>query len=75
MNCFEIQVRGASFKIWAPTVQDALETFMIDMDILEVPADMATYHSHTEGPMFPAECGGFQNYFLDFPLFRDNMSL
>ena len=59
MNCFEIQVRGASFKIWAPTVQDALETFMIDMDILEVPADMATYHSHTEGPMFPAECGGF----------------
>ena len=59
MNCFEIQVRGASFKIWAPTVQDALETFMIDMDILEVPAEMATYHSHTDSPMFPPECGGF----------------
>ncbi len=43
MNCFEIQVRGVTFKVWAPTVQDALETFMIDMDILEV----------------PAECGGF----------------
>jgi len=59
MNCFEIQVRGVSFKIWAPTVQDALETFMIDMDILEVPAEIATYHSHDERPMFPAECGGF----------------
>ena len=32
MNCYEIQVRGAIFKIWAPTVQDAVETFMIDMD-------------------------------------------
>ena len=59
MNCFEIQVRGASFKIWAPTVADALETLMIDMDIREVPAEMSTYHSHNEGPMFPAECGGF----------------
>ncbi len=59
MNCFEIQVRGASFKIWAPTVHDALETFMIDMDILEVPAELATYHSHEDKPMFPAECGGF----------------
>ena len=55
MNCFEIQVRGASFKIWAPTVQDALETFMIDMDILEVPNELATYHSHEDKPMFPAE--------------------
>ena len=59
MNCFEIQVRGASFKIWAPTVQDALETFMIDMDILEVPAEMATYHTHENEALFPAECGGF----------------
>ena len=60
MNCFEIQVRGASFKIWAPTVQAAVETFMIDMDVLEVPSELATYHSHEVGPMFPAECGGFQ---------------
>ncbi len=58
MNCFEIQVRGASFKIWAPTVQDAVETFMIDMDVLEVPSELATYHSD-QVPMFPAECGGF----------------
>ena len=59
MNCFEIQVRGASFKIWAPTVQDAVETFMIDMDVLEIPSELATYHSD-QVPMFPAECGGFQ---------------
>ena len=75
MNCFEIQVRGASFKIWAPTVQDALETFMIDMDILEVPSELATYHSDEDKPMFPAECGGFQNYFLDLPLICDIMYL
>lgn len=59
MNCFEIQVRGATFKVWAPTVQDAFETFLIDMDILEVPAELATYHTHGDKPMFPAECGGF----------------
>ena len=58
MNCFEIQFRGASFKIWAPTAQDALETFLIDIDILEVPAELATYQSD-QVPMFPAECGGF----------------
>ena len=55
MNCFEIQVRGASFKIWAPTVQAAVETFMIDMDVLEVPSELATYHSD-QVPIFPAEC-------------------
>ena len=32
MNCFQIEVRGVTFTIWAPTIQDALETFMIDMD-------------------------------------------
>ena len=26
MNCFEIEVRGVAFRIWAPTLQDALET-------------------------------------------------
>ena len=40
MNCFEIQVRGVSFKVWAPTLQDALETFMIDMDFFEVPKEL-----------------------------------
>jgi|TARA_R110002012_G_scaffold76600_1_gene193265 hypothetical protein len=59
MNCFEIQVRGASFKIWAPTVQDAVETFMIDMDVLEVPSELAAYNSEQAEPLFPAECGGF----------------
>ena len=59
MNCFEIQVRGVTFKVWAPTVQDALETLMIYMDILEVPSELATYHSHEHRPMFPPECGGF----------------
>jgi len=59
MNCFEIQVRGASFKIWAPTVQDAVETFMIDMDVLEVPSELAAYQAEQNGPLFPAECGGF----------------
>ena len=60
MNCFEIQVRGASFKIWAPTIQDALETFMIDMEFYEVPKELANYGSD-ENPddFFPAECGGF----------------
>ena len=39
MNCFEIQVRGVSFRVWAPTLEDALETFMIDMDFFEVPTE------------------------------------
>ena len=40
MNCFQIEVRGATFTIWAPTIQDALETFMIDMEFYEVPKDV-----------------------------------
>ena len=59
MNCFEIQVRGASFRVWAPTLQDAFETFLIDMDILEVPSELATYYTEKQEPLFPAECGGF----------------
>ena len=35
MNCFQIEVRGITFTIWAPTIQDALETFMIDMEFYE----------------------------------------
>ena len=40
MNCFQIEVRGVTFTIWAPTIQDALETFMIDMDFFEVPKEL-----------------------------------
>ena len=43
MNCFEIEVRGASFIIWAPTLREAVETFMIDMDIYEVPNQVVTF--------------------------------
>ena len=39
MNCFQIEVRGVTFTVWAPTLREALETFMIDMDFYEVPKD------------------------------------
>lgn len=42
MNCFQIEVRGVTFTIWAPTLQDAVETFMIDMDFFEVPKELVT---------------------------------
>ena len=55
MNCFEIQVRGVSFKVWAPTLQDALETFMIDMDFFEVPTESVSNDFY-----MPEDCpGGF----------------
>ncbi len=61
MNCFQIEVRGATFTIWAPTIQDALETFMIDMEFYEVPKDAASFSAPSvdEEDFFPAECGGF----------------
>tara|TARA_R100000734_G_C3310762_1_gene101559 strand:+ start:507 stop:692 length:186 start_codon:yes stop_codon:yes gene_type:complete len=61
MNCFQIEVRGVTFTIWAPTVQDALETFMIDMDVYEVPKDAVSFKTpeFEEEDIFPAECGGF----------------
>ena len=37
MNCFQIEVRGVTFTIWAPTLREAVETFMIDMDFFELP--------------------------------------
>ena len=40
MNCFQIEVRGVTFTIWAPTLQEAVETFMIDMDFFEVPKEL-----------------------------------
>ncbi len=42
MNCFQIEVRGVTFTIWAPTIESALETFMIDMDYYEVPKGLVT---------------------------------
>ena len=61
MNCFQIEVRGVTFTIWAPTIQDALETFMIDMEFYEVPKDAVSFNSSdTQGDLiFPEECGGF----------------
>ncbi len=63
MNCFQIEVRGVTFTIWAPTIQDALETFMIDMELYEVPKDAVAFStSETEDEaIFPIECGGFQS--------------
>jgi len=61
VNCYDIEVRGVTFRIWAPTIQDALETFMIDMEFYEVPKELAAYPEPT-GPaseMFPPHCGGF----------------
>ncbi len=43
MNCFQIEVRGATFTIWAPTLREAVETFMIDMDIFEVPSESSVF--------------------------------
>jgi len=60
MNCFQIEVRGMTFTIWAPTIQDALETFMIDMEFYEVPKEIASMGStEIANGIFPAECNGF----------------
>jgi len=60
MNCFQIEVRGVTFTVWAPTIQDALETFLIDMEFYEVPKEIASFKAvETEEEMFPAECCGF----------------
>lgn len=37
MNEWEIQVRGRCFRVWAPTLQAAFETFCIDMEFYEIP--------------------------------------
>jgi len=61
MNCFQIEVRGVTFTVWAPTIQDALETFMIDMEFYEVPKDAVSFNDSNvdEDNFFPPECGGF----------------
>ena len=40
MNCYQIEVRGVTFTVWAPTLREAVETFMIDMDFFEVPKEL-----------------------------------
>lgn len=61
MNCFQIEIRGVTFTIWAPTIQDALETFMIDMEFYEVPKESMVYTEDKveDEAIFPVECGGF----------------
>ena len=60
MNCFQIEVRGMTFTIWAPTIQDALETFMIDMEFYEVPKELASMgSSELTEDILPVECNGF----------------
>ena len=61
MNCFQIEVRGVVFTIWAPTIQDALETFLIDMEFYEVPKDAASFRNPNaeDEALFPDECCGF----------------
>ena len=48
MNCFQIEVRGVTFTIWAPTLQEAVETFMIDMEFYEVPDDTEQHRKESK---------------------------
>ena len=59
MNCFQIEVRGVSFTIWAPTLREAVETFMIDMDFFEVPKELVACAPTPTSDMFPPEVTGF----------------
>ena len=72
MNCFQIEVRGVTFTIWAPTLREAVETFMIDMDFFEVPKDMMECYPTPSANMFPPEVTGFQSFFLDCLRIRAN---
>ena len=73
MNCFQIEVRGVTFTIWAPTLREAVETFMIDMDFFEVPKELMAC-SPVDGFTMPDNIpAGFQYYFLDFLCSRDNI--
>jgi len=59
MNCFQLEVRGVTFTIWAPTLREAVETFMIDMDFFEVPKELVACEPIATFPM-PESCpGGF----------------
>lgn len=59
MNCFQVEVRGVTFTVWAPTLREAVETFMIDMDFFEVPKELVACAPLQEFHM-PENCpGGF----------------
>ena len=51
MNCYQIEVRGVTFNIWAPTLREAVETFMIDMDFFEVPKELMACEPVSSFPM------------------------
>ena len=51
MNCFQIEVRGVTFTVWAPTLREAVETFMIDMDFFEVPKELVHCTPTNQFPM------------------------
>ena len=55
MNCYQIEVRGATFTIWAPTLREAVETFMNDMDFFEVPKELMACGPAPAVNMFPPE--------------------
>ena len=59
MNCFQIEVRGVTFNVWAPTLQEAVETFMIDMDFFEVPKELVECSPVPAPDLFPPEVTGF----------------
>ena len=51
MNCYQIDGRGVTFTIWAPTLREAVETFMIDMDFFEVPKELMACEPVSSFPM------------------------
>jgi len=65
MNCFQIEVRGVTFTVWAPTLKDAVETFMIDMDFFEVPRMLCRVAEARVGKTFSHQSvAGFSLFFL-----------
>ena len=59
MNCFQIEVRGVTFTVWAPSIREAVETFMIDMDFYEVPKELMACNPTREFTMPDNIPGGF----------------
>ena len=63
MNCFQIEVRGITFTIWAPTIQDALETFMIDMEFYEGTKGVSYLYSYPYRRYVPSRGDGILVFF------------
>jgi len=59
MNCFQIEVRGVTFTVWAPSIREAVETFMIDMDFYEVPKELMACNPASDFYMPDNIPGGF----------------